>query len=134
MFNQVKQFLIQDYTNQVANYDLLKAQLDELEQEIKNDTSEQDYLEKEKEIKQKYGIFKRGKQYKKELQDLMLEYDKKLKEFEKTYNKYLDIRSQASKINIYAIQKKIEQINNATSLEDLKLTEEEASKLISGKN
>ena len=133
MFNQVRQFLIQDYTNQVAQYDLLKNELEELEQEIKNDTSEKEYVEKEKAIKKKYNIFKRGKKYKKELQDLMVDYDKKLKEFKKKYDQYLEIRSKASKINIYALQKKIEHINNAKSLEDLKMTEEEANKLISSR-
>lgn len=130
MFGQIKELLIKDYTNQIAQYDLLKAQLEEMEEKIKNDPSEEEYKGKLAELNKKYNVFKRGKKYKEELNNINSEYFSQLKEFEKKHNEYLDIRSQASQINIYALQKKLEQLNNATSLEDIKMTEEEAQRII----
>ena len=86
-----------------------------------------------KALNKRYGIFKKGsKQYKEELSNIQNEYYEELKKFEQDHNHYLELSREASKINVYVIQKKLEQLMNANSLEDLKLTEEQATQILSG--
>lgn len=130
MFEQVKTILTEQYNAEMKKFDELKSQIDAMEEVFKNDTSEADYQSTVKGLNAKYGLFKRGKEYKKELRDAQIEYDKKLKQYDKDYKKYLELKNEAAKINIYIIQKKLEQLMNANSLEDIKMTEAEAEKII----
>ena len=130
MFEQVKTILIQKYKAELEHFDELKVKVEEMEEEMKDDTSEQEYQNSLKELNKKYGLFKRGKQYKKELLELQLSYQEKLNQFKTNYENYLEIKREASLINIYGIQKKLDQLNVANSLKDLKMTEEEATKII----
>ena len=132
MFEQVKPILEQKYNSEMTKFEELKQQIEEYEDKFKNDTSEKDYQENLKFLNKSYGLFKKGsKEYKEELNNLMLEYNQKLEQFNTDYNDYIELKNQAAKINVYVIQKKLEQLMNANSLEDLKMSEEEATRILS---
>ena len=132
MFEQVKPILEQKYNSEMTKFEELKQQIEEYEDKFKNDTSEKDYQENLKFLNKRYGLFKKGsKEYKEELNNLMLEYNQKLEQFNTDYNDYIELKNQAAKINVYVIQKKLEQLMNANSLEDLKMSEEEATRILS---
>ena len=132
MFEQVKPILEQKYNSEMSKFEELKKQIEEYEDKFKNDTSEKDYQDNLKFLNKRYGLFKKGsKEYKEELNNLMLEYNQKLEQFNTDYNDYIELKNQAAKINVYVIQKKLEQLMNANSLEDLKMSEEEATRILS---
>ncbi len=132
MFEQVKPILEQKYNSEMTKFEELKQQIEEYEDKFKNDTSEKDYQDNLKFLNKRYGLFKKGsKEYKEELNNLMLEYNQKLEQFNTDYNDYIELKNQAAKINVYVIQKKLEQLMNANSLEDLKMSEEEATRILS---
>lgn len=133
MFEQVKEILDEKYKSEIARFDELKNEVDALEQQMKEDNTEEEYQNSIKELNKEYGIFKRGKEYKEKLNKLKADYFGKLKDFEKIHNNYIDLKNEASKINVYILQKKIEQLNNAEELKDLKITESEAQKIINDK-
>lgn len=134
MFEQLKTILTNEYQSEIARFDSLKEQITNIEEEMKKDDSEDEYQEKLKELNKRYGVFKRGsKEYKSELNSIQVEYSKKLKEFEQQHTNYTDLRREAALINIYIIQKKLDQLNKANSLEDLRMTEEDAQKMIEEK-
>jgi hypothetical protein len=133
MFEQVKEILDEKYKSEIARFDELKNEVDALEQQMKEDNTEEEYQNSIKELNKEYGIFKRGKEYKEKLNKLKVDYFEKLKEFETIHNSYIDLKNEASKINVYILQKKIEQLNNAEDLKDLKITESEAQKIINDK-
>ena len=133
MFEQLKEYLKAKYDNEMAEFDAIKSQMDEIENTLKEDDSEARYQDSIKMLNKKYGLFKKGsKQYKEELEGIQAEYYEKLKEFEQTHNQYLELNKELSKRNVYIIQKKLEQLMNAQTLQDLKLTEEQATKILSG--
>ena len=132
MFEQVKTILSNDYNTEMNKFNDLKSQMTVIEENLKQDTSEEEYQNSIAELNKKYGIFKRGKEYKNELKQLQEEYYEKLKQFEEEHTRYIELKNEAAKINIYIIQKKLEQLNNANSLEDLKMTEEDAVRIING--
>lgn len=133
MFEQLREYLRSNYNEEMARFEELKGKMEELENELKIDDSEVIYQDGIKALNKKFGLFKRGsKEYKQELLKLQTEYYEKLKLFEENHNKYLDLKKEASMINIYVIQKKLERLNNANSLEDLKLTEDDATKIMTG--
>lgn len=133
MFEQVKEILDEKYKSEIARFDELKKEVDVLEQQMKDDNTEEEYQNALKNLNKEYGLFKRGKEYKEKLNELKSNYFEKLKEFERIHNNYIDLKSEASRINVYVLQKKLEQLNNAEELKDLKLTEEEAQKIINDK-
>jgi len=134
MFEQIKVLLTDEYNSEIARFDNLKNQIENLKQQMKADNSEEEYKYNLQELNKKYGFLKRGsKDYKRELDNLRVEYNKKLIEFEQLYSNYVDLKNEAAKINIYVIQKKLEQLSNANTLEDLRITEEEAEKMINQK-
>lgn len=133
MFEQLKEYLQSKYDNEMAEFNAIKSQMDEIENALKEDDSEARYQDSIKMLNKKYGLFKKGsKQYKEELEGIQAEYYEKLKEFEQTHNQYLELNKELSKRNVYIIQKKLEQLMNAQTLQDLKLTEEQATKILSG--
>ena len=133
MFEQLREYLKNEYNSEMSKFDDLKNQMEELEDNLKNDDSEALYQDSLKSLNKKYGLFKRNsKEYKEELLKLQTDYYEKLKVFEENHNHYLDLKKEASMINIYVIQKKLERLNNANSLEDLRLTEDDAAKIMSG--
>lgn len=133
MFEQVKEILDEKYKSEIARFDELKKEVDVLEQQMKDDNTEEEYQNALKNLNKEYGLFKRGKEYKEKLNELKSNYFEKLKGFERIHNNYIDLKSEASRINVYVLQKKLEQLNNAEELKDLKLTEEEAQKIINDK-
>lgn len=132
MFEQVKTIIENDYNFEIQKFNGLKEKIKNIEEQIENDDSEKEYQNKLVELKKKYGVFKRGKKsdYQKELDIIQLEYGKKLKEFETLYEEYTNLKREAMQINIYGINQKLERLQKATSLEDLKMSEEEAQKII----
>ena len=133
MFEQLREYLKNEYNQEMAKFENLKQQMEELENELKVDDSEELYQTNLKALNKKFGLFKKGsKEYKEELYKIQSEYFEKLKEFEAKHDHYLELKKEASMINIYVIQKKLERLNNANTLEDLKLTEEDALQIISG--
>ena len=133
MFEQLSEYLKNEYNQEMMKFENLKAQMEELENELKVDDSEELYKADLKALNKRFGVFKRNsKAYKEELHKIQSDYYKKLNEFEVKYNQYLEFKKEASMINIYVIQKKLERLNNAKSLEELKLTEDDALKIMSG--
>lgn len=134
MFEQLKILLTEEYNSELSRFENLKNQIEELEVEMQSDHSEEEYQKNLKELNKKYGLFRNNKkEYKKDLTDLQMTYQEKLVEFQKKYDHYIDLKAEASHINIYGIQKKLDQLNMAKSLEDLRMTEEEAAEIIQGK-
>lgn len=134
MFEQYKMLMTEEYKSELTRFENLKNQIEELEVEMQSDKSEEEYQKNLKDLNKKYGLFRNhNKEYKEELISLQSSYQEKIVEFQKKYDHYLDLKSDASRINIYGIQKKLDQLNVAKSLEDLRLTEEEAAEIIQGK-
>ena len=133
MFEQLREYLKKGFNEEMNKFEDLKSQMEDLENNLKQDDSEALYRDDIKALNKKYNIFQRNsKNYKADLNKIQSEYFEKLKEFEKNHNNYLELKKEASMINIYVIQKKLERLNNANSLEDLKLTEDDALKIING--
>lgn len=133
MFEQVKKIIENDYNFEIQKFNDLKEKIKVKEEQIKNDDSEKEYQNKLASLKKKYNMFSRMSKksdYQKELNAIQVEYNKKLKEFEALYDEYTNLRREATKINIYAINQKLERLQKANSLEDLKMSEEEAQKII----
>lgn len=131
MFEQFKLVFTDEYKRQISHYEDLKNEMNELEMKIKDKSSEEEYNKSLKKLNNSFSIFKRkSKEYLEQLNEIKTTYMEKLKEFENNYNRYLEIRSEASKIDVYGIQKKLEQLNNANSLEELKIKEEDAVKML----
>lgn len=134
MFEQLKILLTDEYKSELSRFEELKNQIEALEVEMQSDNSEEEYQKNLKELNKKYGIFRNTKkEYKQKLTDLQISYQEKLIQFQKTYDHYRDLKAEASRINIYGIQKKLDQLNVAKSLEDLRMTEDEAKKIIEEK-
>lgn len=132
MFEQVKAILTEKYQSEISKFEELKKQIDNLEQTMREDSSEEEYKNNLNELNKKFGLFKRGsKKYKEELINIKTEYMQKLRNFEALHNNCVEIKNEAARINIYIIQKKLEQLMNANSLEDIKMSEEEANDIIS---
>ena len=134
MFEQVSEVLRNDYTTEMNKFDELKNQINAYEEQFRTDKSEADYQRDIKYLNKKYNVFKRGKEYKAELEKIQKEYYEKLQQYEEDHKKYVELKNEAAKINVYVIQKKLEQLNNAKSLEDLHMTEEDAVRIINGES
>lgn len=134
MFEQVKILLTDEYKSELMRFEELKNQIEQIELEMNEDHSEEKYLQDLKELNKRYGLFRNSKKaYKIDLLELQTNYHKKLQEFQKKYDEYQELKRQASLINIYGIQKKLDQLKVASSLEDIKMTEEEATAFIDKK-
>ena len=134
MFEQVSEVLRNDYTTEMNKFDELKNQINAYEEQFRTDKSEANYQKDIKFLNKKYNVFKRGKEYKAELEKIQKEYYEKLQQYEEDHKKYVELKNEAAKINVYVIQKKLEQLNNAKSLEDLHMTEEDAVRVLSGES
>lgn len=131
MFEQVKSILINKYNVELERFEELKKKIEELEEQMQDDHSEEQYQNDLKELNKKYGLFhNQKKEYKKELNELQENYFKQLKDFETLHENYIELRNEASKIDIYGIQKKLDQAKLARGLADLRLTEEEAEEIV----
>ncbi len=131
MFEQVKSILINRYNVELERFEELRKKIEELEEQMQDDHSEEQYQNDLKELNKKYGLFhNQKKEYKKELNELQENYFKQLKDFETLHENYIELRNEASKIDIYGIQKKLDQAKLARGLADLRLTEEEAEEIV----
>ena len=135
MFEQVKIILNDRYQSQIDRFNELKKEIEEIEFNMRDKTSEVEYNNALKELNKKYGLFKRGKkEYKDALLDIQNKYFLELKEFEKMRDKYYDLVKECSSINLLFLQKKLDQLKNANSLQDIKMSEEEAQEINNGNN
>ena len=143
MFEQVKSILINQYNVELERFEELRKKIEELEEQMQDDHSEEQYQNDLKKLNKKYGLFhNQKKEYKKELNvsiqakiinllnELQENYFKQLKDFETLHENYIELRNEASKIDIYGIQKKLDQAKLARGLADLRLTEEEAEEIV----
>lgn len=133
MLEQVKDYLINKYQTDIDKFNELVEQINVIEQQMLEDDCETKYQENIKNLNKKYSLFKRNsKEYKKEKEDFEEEYHEELLIFKELYDKCLSLRSEASKIDIYGIQRKLNNVKNSTDLKDLKLTEETAQEVLMG--
>lgn len=131
MFEQVRNILVANYNKKIAEYDAIKKDLDILEDVIMKDSTEEKYKDALKELKAK-KLKKNSDEYKRELDKINSDYNKGLLAFEKTYNKYSELRKKIGMIDVYGYNRKITRVENAGSLEELKIDEERAAKILSG--
>lgn len=131
MLEQVKQILINKYDSEIEKYENLKNQVIELEDIIEADNSEDIYKEDLKNFK-KSKFKKNSEEYNSNLKEIELKYEQSLINFKNTYDKYVELKSQMAKIDIYGFQRKKIRVEGAEDLKDLKLDEEKATKIING--
>lgn len=131
MLEQVKQILINKYDSEIEKYENLKNQVIELEDIIEADNSEDIYKEDLKNFK-KSKFKKNSEEYNSNLKEIELKYEQSLINFKNTYDKYIELKSQMAKIDIYGFQRKKIRVEGAEDLKDLKLDEEKATKIING--
>lgn len=131
MLEQVKQILINKYDFEIEKYENLKTQVIELEDIIEADNAEDIYKEDLKNFK-KAKLKKNSEEYNSQLKEIEIKYEQSLINFKNTYDKYIELKSQMAKIDIYGFQRKKLRVEGAEDLKDLKLDEEKASKIING--
>lgn len=131
MLEQVKQILINKYDSEIEKYENLKTQVIELEDIIEADNAEDIYKEDLKNFK-KAKLKKNSEEYHSQLKEIEIKYEQSLINFKNTYDKYIKLKSQMAKIDIYGFQRKKLRVEGAEDLKDLKLDEEKASKIING--
>lgn len=131
MFEQVRDILIANYNQKIAEFEDIKKELEAVEKAIMDDDSEDKYKEALKELKMR-KLKKNSDEYKNELAKINSAYNKSLLIFEETHKKYLELRKKIGMIDIYGYNRKITRVENAKSLEELKIDEEKAAKIISG--
>lgn len=131
MFEQVRDILIANYNQKIAEFEDIKKELETVEKAILDDDSEEKYKEALKELKMR-KLKKNSDEYKNELAKINSAYNKSLLIFEETHKKYLELRKKIGMIDIYGYNRKITRVENAKSLEELKIDEEKATKIISG--
>lgn len=131
MLEQIKEILIANYNKKIQEFETIKTELIEVERTIIDYNCEEQYKNSLKELKDK-KLKKKSKEYIDELEAINLTYNQGLLDFKKLYEKYSELRKQASKIDIYGYTRKMTRVENAKELEDLKLDEEKAEKIIAG--
>lgn len=131
MLEQVKQILINKYDSEIEKYENLKTQVIELEDIIEADNAEDIYKEDLKNFKNA-KLKKNSEEYHSQLKEIEIKYEQSLINFKNTYDKYIELKSQMAKIDIYGFQRKKLRVEGAEDLKDLKLDEEKASKIING--
>jgi len=131
MLEQVKQILLNKYDSEIERYDVLKTQVIELEDMIAADNSEDVYKENLKMLK-KAKLKKHSDEYNEKLKDIEMTYEQALIDFKKTYDKYIELKTEMSKIDIYGFQRKKLRVENAKELKDLKIDEAKAYKIVTG--
>jgi len=131
MLEQVKQILLNKYDSEIERYDVLKTQVIELEDMIAADNSEEVYKENLKMLK-KAKLKKHSDEYNEKLKDIEMTYEQALIDFKKTYDKYIELKTEMSKIDIYGFQRKKLRVENAKELKDLKIDEAKAYKIVTG--
>ena len=131
MLEQDKEVLLTKYNKQKEDADVIKGQIEEIESVILADNSEDVYKASLKGLKLK-KLKKNSPEYKEELEKINSTYNQGLLDFKVNHDKYLELRKKYSMIDIYGINRKITRVENAETLEDLKLDDEKASKILTG--
>lgn len=131
MLEQVKQILLNKYDSEIERYDVLKTQVIELEDMIAADNSEEVYKDNLKILK-KAKLKKHSDEYNEKLKDIEMTYEQALIDFKKTYDKYIELKTEISRIDIYGFQRKKLMVENAKELKDLKIDEAKAYKIVTG--
>lgn len=131
LIDRLKQVLYQKYNIKIEEYNKLKAQIEQIENQIVSDNSKEVY-ENSMEMLKKQKLNKKSPEYKEQIEQIETEYKNSLLNFQKNHNDYIELRRQISMIDIYGYTKKIERVKKAKEIKDLNLDEEKASKILSG--
>lgn len=131
MINELKKILLKPYNQQMDEYRAYKAKFDELQKDIIHDDSDKEYRRMKSDLKKEYKNPKGDskKEYEDKIHEIMVEYKKALDAFQDNYEKYNIMKSKLASWNIYETKLKMEKINQATNIEELGLTEEEARQM-----
>lgn len=131
MINELKKVLLRPYNEQIDDYRVYKIKFEDLQKEIISDESDKIYSNKKEELKKAYKNPKGDllKEYENKLYEIMVEYKKSLDSFQEKFENYKVMKAKLASWNIYEIKVKMEKINQASSVSELGLTEEQAEKL-----
>jgi|GEM_PF-1755668 len=131
LIDRLKQVLYQKYNIKIEEYNKLKVQIEQIENQIVSDNSKEVY-ENSMEMLKKQKLNKKSPEYKEQIEQIETEYKNSLLSFQKNHNDYIELRRKTSTIDIYGYTKKIERVKKAKEIKDLNLDEEKASKILSG--
>lgn len=134
MLENIRKILLEDINKKLSDYNIIKKKYDDILEIIKSDNSEEEYLKQLKSLEKEIGTIKKlfgNKEYKEKKIKLDIEYQQQLLNFKSKYDEYSEIRSNLAKFNIYELHKKIDKINNASSLKQMGITKETAEKILS---
>lgn len=129
MLNEIKKVLLKPYNEQLDEYRVYKVKFDALQEDIMYDACEKDYEAKKKSLKEEYKNSKNKENYEENLQKIMIEYKKKLDDFKTKLEEYNIMKARLASWNIYELKREMEKINEATNLEALNLTIEQAREI-----
>lgn len=129
MLNEIKKVLLKPYNEQLDEYRVYKVKFDALQEDIIYDACEKDYEAKKKSLKEEYKNSKNKENYEENLQKIMIEYKQKLDDFKTKLEEYNIMKSRLASWNIYELKREMEKINEATNLEALNLTIEQAREI-----
>lgn len=136
MIELLKELLVKKLSDELADYNTQLDELKGMEEKIRNDNSEKEYVEKTTQLKKIYRFKKKNaetkKEYEKEFNYIKDEYDKNLREFKIFYDEYRELKEKLAKWNIYKVKKQLESIPNYTKLKEFKLNYNEAFELLNG--
>lgn len=131
MLNEIKKVLLRPYNEQLDEYRDYKAKFDTIQEDIMYDASEKDYEAKKTALNEEYKVSKNKEEYETKLQQIMIEYKQKLDEFNSKLEEYNTMKAKLSSWNVYELKREMEKINQATNLEELNLTIEQARDICS---
>lgn len=129
MLNEIKKVLLRPYNEQLDEYRAYKVKFDALQEDIMYDACEKDYEAKKVSLKEEYKTSKNKKYYEEQLQKIMVEYKQKLDDFNNKLDEYNTMKARLASWNVYELKRQMEKINEATNLEQLNLTIDQAREI-----
>lgn len=133
MIENLKAILLNDLNEEVAEYNQVKEQYEQMAKKIEEDNSDQEYDQRKKDLKKEYGMkrFSKKSDYSKKLQEIEEDYQNNLKEFRDFFDEYTKVKQRLAKWNIYHTKKRIEEIPHYKTLKDFRMTKEKMEELLS---
>ena len=129
MLNEIKKVLLRPYNEQLDEYRAYKVKFDALQENIMYDACEKDYEAKKTSLKEEYKTSKNKEYYEEQLQKIMVEYKQKLDDFNNKLDEYNTMKARLASWNVYELKRQMEKINEATNLEQLNLTIDQAREI-----
>lgn len=129
MLNEIKKVLLRPYNEQLDEYRAYKVKFDALQENIMYDACEKDYETKKVSLKEEYKTSKNKEYYEEQLQKIMVEYKQKLDDFNNKLDEYNTMKARLASWNVYELKRQMEKINEATNLEQLNLTIDQAREI-----